>query len=245
MACAGIKRDLPATCGLSCQSGGVSEASYVERTRVAYDVVAVDYEVLLREELGRSTWDRAVLAGFAETVQGPVVDIGCGPGRITGYLAELGLEVSGIDLSPHMVEVAEAAHPEIGFEVGSLLEMPRGDGSLGGLVAWYSLVHTPPELLPAAFKEFWRVLRPGGRLAFAFKVGDGGKHPLTRGYGHEIDLDVYWYPTAMLADLLVRAGFAEAVRLERRAEPHERQPQGYLVMTKEDPPGMSGTFALD
>jgi SAM-dependent methyltransferase len=212
----------------------VGEASYVERTRAAYDVVAGDYEVLLRDELGRSVWDRAVLGGFAEIVKGPVVDVGCGPGRITAYLGGLGLNVSGIDLSPRMVEVARERHPEIRFEVGSLLDLGLEDGSVGGLVAWYSLVHTPPELLPRAFAEFARVLRPGGRLAFGFKVGDGGKHPLTRGYGHDIDLDVYWYPTGVLAGLLVQAGFRETARMERAAQPPEGQPQGYLIMTKED-----------
>ncbi|MFI6076747.1 class I SAM-dependent DNA methyltransferase [Actinoplanes sp. NPDC051343] len=220
--------------GIDWQGCGVNDASYVERTRAAYDVVAVDYEALLRDELDKSVWGRAVLGGFAELVTGPVVDVGCGPGRITGYLAGLGLEVSGIDLSPRMVAVAAERHPEIGFEVGSLFDIGREDDSLGGLVAWYSLVHTPPELLPRAFAEFHRVLRPGGRLAYAFKVGDGSKHPLTRGYGHDIDLDVYWYRTDVLAGLLVRAGFREALRIETAAEPHERQPQGYLVVTKED-----------
>jgi SAM-dependent methyltransferase len=212
----------------------VDETNYVDRTRAAYDVVAADYEVQLRDLLDGSVWDRVVLDGFAELVGGPVVDVGCGPGRITGHLGRLGLDVSGIDLSPRMVEVARERHPDIGFEAGSLLEIARADGSLGGLVAWYSLVHTPPELLPVAFAEFGRVLEPGGRLAFAFKVGDGGRHPLRRGYGHDIDLDVYWYPADEIAGLLVQAGFRETVRMERAAEPHEGQPQGYLVMTKED-----------
>ena len=63
-------------------------ATYVDRTRIAYDVVAADYADLLRGLMAGATWDRAVLAAFAEIASGPVVDVGCGPGRITGHLDE-------------------------------------------------------------------------------------------------------------------------------------------------------------
>jgi ubiquinone/menaquinone biosynthesis C-methylase UbiE len=206
-------------------------AQYLTKTRIAYDVVAADYHVVLRAELARSTWERAVLGGFAEVVDGPVVEVGCGPGRITGHLAELGLDISGIDLSPRMIDVARELHPDIPFSVGSLLELDLPDDRLGGLVAWYSLVHTPPRLWPAALAEFFRVLRPGGRVLLGFKAGDE-KRALTRGYGHEIDLDVYWLPPQQVADMLTAAGFTESMRLVRAAEDYEGQPQAYLMGCK-------------
>jgi len=59
--------------------------------------------------------DRAVLSTFAERVSrdrlGPFADVGCGPGRITGHLHHLGLDVFGVDLSPGMLAVARQALP--------------------------------------------------------------------------------------------------------------------------------------
>jgi hypothetical protein len=48
------------------------------------------------------------------------------------------------------------------------------DGVLGGIVAWYSIIHTPPQRLPVTFAEFGRVLSPGGHLLLAFQAGDEG-----------------------------------------------------------------------
>jgi SAM-dependent methyltransferase len=160
-----------------------------------------------------------------------VVDVGCGPGRVTGYLAELGVDVSGIDLSPRMVEVARREHPGLTFRVGSLLELDLVDAGLGGLVAWYSLVHTPPALLSVAFAEFARVLRPDGHVLVAFKAGDD-RRALTKAYGHDVDVDVYDYPPQMIADLLADAGIGETMRLVRAAEGPERQAQAYLLGVK-------------
>ncbi|GIE91743.1 hypothetical protein [Actinoplanes regularis] len=48
--------------------------SHLDRTRTAYDTVAGHYAVLLKDELRKSPWDRAVLAAFAEAITGPVLD---------------------------------------------------------------------------------------------------------------------------------------------------------------------------
>lgn len=60
-----------------------------------------------------------MLCTFAELVArdrlGPVADVGCGTGRITGYLHHLGLDVVGIDLSPGMLAVARQVLPGLCF----------------------------------------------------------------------------------------------------------------------------------
>ncbi|MFC4017302.1 class I SAM-dependent DNA methyltransferase [Micromonospora sp. GCM10011542] len=205
--------------------------SRLDATRASYDIVAADYANLLRDELAARPWDRAVLAAYAEVVSGTVADVGCGPGRVTAHLAERGLSTFGVDLSPAMVEVARRAHPQLRFEVGTMTDLDVADGELGGVVSWYSLVHTPPEQLPAAFAEFARVLAPGGHLLIAFKVGDE-RRELTHAYGHDVSLDVYWVPMDLVADLVARAGLVEQARLVRAATAYEKSAQGFLLARK-------------
>jgi SAM-dependent methyltransferase len=209
----------------------MTNPSYLDTTRASYDTVAIDYAELLRAELATKPWDRSVLAAFAELVRGPVADIGCGPGRVTAHLTSLGLTAFGIDLSPEMVAVARKTYPELRFEEGSMMALDLADNELGAVVAWYSLVHTPPEQLPIAFAEFHRVLAPGGHLLIAFKVGDERVH-LTHAYGHKLSLEVYRFPPDRIADLLHHSGLVEVARLVRAADQTEKTPQAFLMARK-------------
>lgn len=207
-------------------------ADRLAAVRTAYDTVAVDYQRLLRGLLAAQPLDRALLATFAELVAAdgghPVADLGCGPGRVTAHLQELGLDVTGIDLSPAMVAVARATHPGIRFAQGSIEALDLEDGGLGGIVAWYSVIHTPPALLPGVFAEFRRVLRPGGHLLLAFQVGDETVHH-TQAYGHPVSLVGYRLGPDRVAEQLQRAGLHVHVRTVREPEPPEKTPQGYLL----------------
>lgn len=204
-------------------------------TREAYDRVAVEYAEHFRAELQAKPLDRAMLAAFAEVVRtaelGPVVDVGCGPGRVTAYLHSLGLRISGVDLSPEMVALARRAHPSLRFEEGSMLALDTADGTLGGVVAWYSIIHTPPELLPSVFAELHRVLRPGGHLLLAFQVGDEPWH-LTEAFGRAISLDFYRLSPDRVAELLGKAGFVVLARLLREPDATEKVRQAFLLARK-------------
>ncbi|MEN3357129.1 MAG: hypothetical protein V7637_1111 [Mycobacteriales bacterium] len=216
----------------------VTEPAFLTATRVAYDTVAASYAEVLRAELATRPVERALLAAFAELVRaagaGPAVDIGCGPGRVTGYLHSLGLDVSGVDLSPEMIAVARRDHPGLRFDEGSMLALSLADGAVGGVVAWYSIIHIPPQLLPAVFAEFHRVLAPGGHLLLAFQVGDERRH-VTEGYGHEVSLDAYRLPSDRVADLLGRAGFGMHARLLREPTRNEKVRQAFLLARKPVP----------
>ncbi|MFD8424229.1 class I SAM-dependent DNA methyltransferase [Streptomyces sp. NPDC059466] len=204
--------------------------------RVSYDTVADDYAELLGTELADKPFDRAVLGAFAEKVKGGgggvVADLGCGPGRVTTYLDGLGLHAYGIDLSPGMVAVARRSHPELRFEVGTMAALDIADGALAGALAWYSTVHTPLEELPVLFREFHRVLAPGGHLLLAYKVGDERVH-LDHAYGHDLDLDVHRFPPERVAELLRAAGLVEVARLVREADARENTPQAFVLARSE------------
>ncbi|MGW7687074.1 methyltransferase domain-containing protein [Kribbella sp. NPDC054772] len=190
----------------------------------SYNTAAVDYHAILKDYHRADPFEKGALDYFAALVEpGPVGDLGCGTGRITAYLAGLGLDVFGVDLTPGMVEVARREYPSLRFEVGSLFDLDIKDGELAGALAWYSLVHTPREELPAVFAELYRVLRPGGHLIHGFKVGEGSRH-LTQAYGHDLDLQVYMHDPAEIAALLATAGFTELATLTRTALPTEKDP---------------------
>lgn len=214
----------------------VAEPTFMQRTRTAYDKVAVNYADVLKSALSEAPLERGILGTFAEYVQadggGRVADVGCGPGRITTHLHTLGLDVFGIDLSPGMLAVARAAYPEIHFEEGSMTALDLADGSLGGLVAWYSLIHVPPELHAGVLAEFARVLTPGGHLLLAFQIGTEVRH-LTSGYGHDgLDLDAYRLSPDAVTELAAQAGFQVDVRVVQ--EPFLDYPtqQAYLLARK-------------
>ncbi|KAB2593481.1 class I SAM-dependent methyltransferase [Streptomyces arboris] len=208
-------------------------------TRDSYDAIAPAYAEFSRGELAAKPLERGVLAVFAELAAAgggglPVADVGCGTGRVTAHLSELGLgvDVFGIDLSPQMLAVARQEHPGLRFEEGSMLALGLPDASLGGLLAWYSTIHVPDEELPRAFAEFHRVLAPGAPVQLGFQVGD---EPLrmTEALGEEVSLVFHRRQPERVAALLRAAGLEvrAVVRKERDTEGPfpERTPQGFVL----------------
>nr|WP_241248808.1 class I SAM-dependent methyltransferase [Nocardioides sp. KC13] len=108
---------------------------WLNETRESYDTDAAGYAEKVRGLLDGRPYLRAGLATFAEAVRdgggGPVADVGCGPGYVTRHLHDLGVEAFGIDLSPEMIAIARRDHPDLGFEVGSMTDLPLADGSVG------------------------------------------------------------------------------------------------------------------
>ncbi|WP_024801519.1 class I SAM-dependent methyltransferase [Nocardia sp. BMG51109] len=206
----------------------------VRRTRDAYDDVAELYAATFEHALADDPFDRAMLGAFAELARGggTVADIGCGPGRITGHLAELGLDVFGIDLSPEMIRLARAAHPALRFEVGSMTEPAAADGALGAIVAWYSIIHIPPERLPGVVAGFHRALADRGHLLLAYQAAAGPDAVLP--HDHRVAPSFLWSPDR-LERLLRDGGFRVVARMVREPERDrewERHPQAYLLAEK-------------
>jgi SAM-dependent methyltransferase len=204
------------------------EPAFLTETRNGWDTLAGEYAELFRDELAAKIWDRALLSGFAELVRaapGPVVEAGSGPGSVTAYLHGLGLDITGIDLSPEMVAVARRNHPQVRYEVGSMTGLDRPDASLAGLVAWYSVINVPDDALPAVFAGFRRVLAPGAPVILAFQAGD---ETLVRK-----DITFHRRRPEAVAALLADAGLELVLQSVREPAGHpglvERVPQAYLV----------------
>src|SRR3954453_6417069 len=136
----------------------------LDLVRTSYDRVADNYVELNLGDITTYPWLRTAIDGFAAAVHGlsPVLDVGCGPGTVTAYLAERGLDVSGVDLSPRMIENARRLHPQCRFSVASATDLDLGEASLGGVLGWWSLFNLPRDVLPQVLALFARALKPGG-----------------------------------------------------------------------------------
>jgi SAM-dependent methyltransferase len=183
--------------------------------RHTYDVVAEDYARSFADELAAKPFDRALLDAFAKEVTGPAVDVGCGPaGHVTRYLADQGMTIAGVDLSPRSVELAKATHPDLDFQVADLRDLPHADASLAGLVAFYSVVHLQRPELPTAFAEFHRVLQPGGTLLVSMH-GGAGEVGADDWFDRNVAVRVTLVELGELTRLIENAGFAIAERHQR------------------------------
>ena len=115
----------------------------VAATRATYDRVAVDYD---RRTASLDPAFTAFRTAFAAAVEGPVVDLGCGPGRDVEALRGLGVAAFGVDLSAGMLAVARTR----GLPVvqGDLRRPPVAPGSPGGLWCNAALLHVLLNELP-------------------------------------------------------------------------------------------------
>jgi SAM-dependent methyltransferase len=194
-------------------------------TREAYDAAAPAYAELFRDSLRDSPLDRAILGVFAEAVlaggDGQVADLGCGPGHVTAHLDRLGLAAFGVDVSAAMVELARRSYPRLRFDEGSMAALSIGDGALGGVLARWSIIHTPPPEIPGILAEFHRVLAPGGHLLLGFSASDDPSHP-TQVFDHTVAPAYRWWPDH-LAALLRGSGLAEVARMIREPQPADRR----------------------
>jgi ubiquinone/menaquinone biosynthesis C-methylase UbiE len=158
-----------------------------EAVRRGYDAVAPAYAEHLYGELAHKSFDRWWLDRFVSLTRGlgPLSELGCGPGQVARYLKDHGAaEVFGADLSERMLAEARRRSPDIPFRRQDMLALTLADRSLGGIAAFYAIVHFTPRQAEQAFREMCRVLAPGGYALVAFHVAEmaaprrGGAHEL-------------------------------------------------------------------
>ena len=181
------------------------------RVRSSYDAVATAYADHLVEELQGLPFETWLLDRVLAHAAGqPVVEVGSGPGHVTAYLADLGADATGIDLSPAMVAEARRRFPGRRFEVGDLRRLSRPATSFGwaAVVGWYSLIHLAASELPDAVAALVRPLAPGGWLVLGMHAGAEVRH-LDQWFGHEVDLDFVLHDPASVVGVVQAAGLGD------------------------------------
>lgn len=206
-------------------------SSALDHLRKTYDMVAENYAALLPDASAEETLDHAMLAEFTSrvSVRGAldVLDAGCGPGRMTPSLRAAGLQVYSCDLSSAMARIAHTGH-DVPAASASIAALPFRNASFGGVLAWYSIIHTAPVELPTVFAEGHRVLQTGGHILLGFQTGQGSRH-IAHAYGHDIDLDAELHDSSAVAAQLTACGFEIIATLVRAPTPPYQLPQGMIL----------------
>jgi SAM-dependent methyltransferase len=208
-----------------------------QRVREAYDRVAPRYADQFTNELKHKPLDRALLGAFAEEVRGggTIADIGCGPGHVAAYLHALGLPVVGIDLSEEMVVHARRAAAGVEFRRDDMLNLSVEPRSLGGIVAFYSIVHLEPDEVAVAAREFYRVLRPAGRLLLSFHEGDE-RIRLQEWLGQTVDVEWIFFSLDFVERQLQAAGFVLDASIRRAPYTPFEHPSKRAYVSAHKPP---------
>jgi len=185
-----------------------------------YDTVAKEYAETFSGEHTKKPKDQEILHRFSQEIgdRRPVWDFGCGPGQTTDFLKNLGLEISGLDLSEKMLEQARTNHREIHFLKGNILELEFENDSIVGVVAFYSIVHFTEEQVGIAFREVFRVLQPGGIFLFTYHIGEKTIH-LDEFLGKKVDIDFMFFTTDFISSCLKKTGFEKVEIIEREPYP--------------------------
>lgn len=181
------------------------------KVRASYAAVATAYADALTGELDALPFERWLLDRVATHAgTDPVVEVGCGPGHVTAYLADAGVDATGLDLTPEMIALARERYPDGVYEVGDLrtLMRPVNGSGWAAVLAWYSLIHFAASELPGAVEALTRPMTSGGLLVLALHAGAEVRHHHTW-FDHEVDLDMVLHEPADVVALVERAGLVD------------------------------------
>ena len=183
-------------------------------------------EVLWHEvECGRYTADLALWSELAGEPAGPVLELGCGAGRVTLHLAHQGLAVTGLDRSPALITELRRRADESGLAVEAVI----GDARSLALERRFAAVIAPMQLAHLLGGPAGRArmlagvagrLDPGGVFAAALLAGDlrlaGGDQV---GALPDVAERQGWIYSSLPVEVLAREGALEVRRLRQVVSP--------------------------
>ena len=142
-----------------------------EKILKAYETLADRYNDLIDHKPHNAYYDRPNTLGLISEPRGKtILDAACGPGKYAEILLSQGAEVTGIDISPRMVELAKARNAGNGkFLVHDLAEPLTMIANKSQDIVLCALAMHYLEDWNNTMREFYRVLKPGGQLVMSIE----------------------------------------------------------------------------
>lgn len=188
-----------------------------------YSMRAKEYAKALGDMRATQEPDRDLITEWCGSFSGKILDLGCGPGHWTHYIAAQGKTVLGVDPTPLFIELASAKYPHDNFEVGTIADTCSGDYQ--GILAWYSLIHCSPDDLKKELKLIHWALPKKGSLLIGYFRGEA-----LEPFDHAVTQAWYW-PDSFITNLLTETEFS-TLKQEHRVDPGTRA-HGAVIATKE------------
>jgi 2-polyprenyl-3-methyl-5-hydroxy-6-metoxy-1,4-benzoquinol methylase len=184
-------------------------------------------------ESGRDRYDSFLLSLVPQGAV-DVLEVGCGLGRLTAKLATSHRQVTGIDLSPEMIERARqrvGSMPHVSFLCGDFLEQDLGAQKFDCVISAATLHHMPED---DAIPRMEGLLRPGGRLVIHDLRTDSGLLDQVRSLAALAQV---------AAGRLLRTGRVRSPREVREA--WERHGAGEKYLTLQEAQGLANRLLPD
>src|SRR5262245_27745193 len=144
-----------------------------EQKQQAKTMWAMGDYAAVAERIAKAGTDAVEAAGIAEG--DTVLDVACGSGNATIPAAQTGAEVTGLDLTPELLEAGKANAAEAGVEIdwieGDAEQLPFDDASFDVVISVFGCMFAPDHARAAS--EIARVLKPGGRLGICAWTPEG------------------------------------------------------------------------
>lgn len=147
---------------------------------------------------------------FVEYLNGTIVlDMGCGPGNLTKELVRHNCNVTGIDLSEKMIEIAKQKVPSAKFEIQDIRKTNYDNKTFDGLFVSRALIHIKNEEIQNTLQEFYRILKSNGTLGIIVQIVDiPFEHIEKEVYNPELDIFFKYFSEQELHTKLLEANFS-------------------------------------
>ena len=178
------------------------QVNYKAFVRQAYDACAAAYDESRRAEPGNEIRGLSDRLSDGDTV----LDIGCGAGVPIAKSLAARYSVTGVDVSPEMIQRAQQNVPAGDFVCADIMSATFPPSSFDAVIAFYAVFHIPREEHPDLFRRIHRWLKPGGYLPCTLS------HFSEEGYTEEdfFGVTMCWsnYSLSEYLEILTGAGFA-------------------------------------
>lgn len=169
-----------------------------------YDKIADVYTQQYFNDLSDAPWIDKFLHYLPP--QAKILDVGCGPGEFTRYILDKNFDITGVDLSRAMIDIARERVGKEYFAIMDMCDLDYQPSTFDGLLAAYSLIHIPSSKVPHTLAGFYRILKPCGCLMIITQHGKPDRvvdEPLMAGE----KMFINFFTGQRIASLLRAAGF--------------------------------------